>query len=246
MDQSPKTTKLGLASYLILPVQRIPRYRLLLTDLIKNTEKNHPDFKNLENSLQKICKVADEINSFIKKAEKGENLMKIADQFSGFDQISAPHRSFIKNLNFKLKEGGNLNIHLFNDIIVFSRNKSIFSGGGTKLFEYVQHFENGAILIFKSKKNDKIFKIQNNQKKLIFIADSKIKRDKFIILLHNVCKECCKNMGSLSSGGGGDLVGDEKDVNKIVNKKFEILEPKACVEEMWKGSVMLKYCKSAG
>lgn len=30
MDKDPRTSKLGLASYLIQPVQRIPRYRLLL------------------------------------------------------------------------------------------------------------------------------------------------------------------------------------------------------------------------
>lgn len=33
-----------LDSYLIRPVQRIPRYILLLTDIIKHTPKTHPDY----------------------------------------------------------------------------------------------------------------------------------------------------------------------------------------------------------
>lgn len=35
-------------AYLIMPVQRIPRYQLLLRDLLKHTEKDHNDFESLQ------------------------------------------------------------------------------------------------------------------------------------------------------------------------------------------------------
>jgi len=37
-----------------MPVQRIPRYMLLIEQLIKNTEKDHPDHHDLVEAKQKI------------------------------------------------------------------------------------------------------------------------------------------------------------------------------------------------
>jgi hypothetical protein len=41
------TNQLDLPSLLITPIQRIPRYNLLLRDLIKSTWEDHPDFESL-------------------------------------------------------------------------------------------------------------------------------------------------------------------------------------------------------
>lgn len=34
-----------------MPIQRIPRYKLLLTELVKNTEPTHPDRKHAQTAL---------------------------------------------------------------------------------------------------------------------------------------------------------------------------------------------------
>jgi hypothetical protein len=52
-----------LDSLLIAPVQRIPRYILLLRDLIKSTAVDHPDYKNLCASLALMQEVADHSNN---------------------------------------------------------------------------------------------------------------------------------------------------------------------------------------
>ena len=58
MDMMP------LLSYLILPVQRIPRYNMLLRDLVKETVDSHPDavplseviyIKTITDKYHKIC-----------------------------------------------------------------------------------------------------------------------------------------------------------------------------------------------
>ena len=41
-------------SYLILPVQRVPRYRMLLEDLRKHTPEGHPDIEPLEGAITKV------------------------------------------------------------------------------------------------------------------------------------------------------------------------------------------------
>lgn len=50
--EHPEGKSLDLASFLIMPVQRIPRYNLLLTDMFKNTWAEHPDYENLKKAYK--------------------------------------------------------------------------------------------------------------------------------------------------------------------------------------------------
>jgi hypothetical protein len=59
--------RLGLDSLRVVPIQRIPRYVLLLKALIKYTSEDHPDYKNLEEALKKMSELATFINT--KKSE---------------------------------------------------------------------------------------------------------------------------------------------------------------------------------
>ena len=45
-----------------MPVQRIPRYRLLLQELFEHTPHSHPDYPCLKMALDEVSKRADEIN----------------------------------------------------------------------------------------------------------------------------------------------------------------------------------------
>ena len=45
---------LSIQAYLINPVQRIPRYKLLLENLLKHTQSSHPDYEDLQRALGQI------------------------------------------------------------------------------------------------------------------------------------------------------------------------------------------------
>lgn len=55
---------------MILPIQRIPRYELLLKELLKYTATDHKDRENLESSLAKVKDVAERINEGKRNDEK--------------------------------------------------------------------------------------------------------------------------------------------------------------------------------
>jgi hypothetical protein len=40
---------------LIMPIQRIPRYKLLLEDMVRHTPQEHPDHNLLKQALAKVC-----------------------------------------------------------------------------------------------------------------------------------------------------------------------------------------------
>jgi len=58
----PELKRLPFDSFQILPIQRIPRYQLLIKELLKYTEEDHPDFPNLTKSLQKVVEIAAEMD----------------------------------------------------------------------------------------------------------------------------------------------------------------------------------------
>ena len=47
VERTPKFGNSDLFSFLIKPIQRLPKYVLLFKDLLKNTDKSHPDYENI-------------------------------------------------------------------------------------------------------------------------------------------------------------------------------------------------------
>jgi ribosomal protein S18 len=52
----------NLQDYLIIPVQRLPRYRLLFEDLLKKTETDHVAYEKLKNAVELIREVISTVN----------------------------------------------------------------------------------------------------------------------------------------------------------------------------------------
>eukprot|EP01091_Cochliopodium_minus_P011122 TRINITY_DN3094_c0_g1_i2.p1 TRINITY_DN3094_c0_g1~~TRINITY_DN3094_c0_g1_i2.p1 ORF type:complete len:1443 (+),score=516.66 TRINITY_DN3094_c0_g1_i2:125-4330(+) len=111
-----------LRSLLITPVQRIPRYKLLLQDLVKRTDENHPDIGPLTKSLDEMSIVATEINEAIRNAENTQKIIQIQQLFITFVDLVAPHRKFVKEgMMQKIcrKARKERTFWLFNDMVVY-------------------------------------------------------------------------------------------------------------------------------
>jgi hypothetical protein len=91
--------KLNFLALLIMPVQRIPRYVLLLRELIKYTLADDPDLGNLNKALSKMMNVAEEINAKKRDAENLAQIQQIQSQLvmGKFPSLLAvPSRRFVK------------------------------------------------------------------------------------------------------------------------------------------------------
>lgn len=113
-----------LPSLLITPIQRIPRYQLLLKDLLKHTWPDHPDYGNLTKALGLITDTANYVNQKKMEAENIQKCMAIQATLSGknLESLIDPHRRFVRegalkevNDKGKLKQKWYI---LFNDILV--------------------------------------------------------------------------------------------------------------------------------
>ena len=68
---------MGISDHLILPIQRVTRYVMLLTDLLKHTEPTHSDYRNLQDALDVIRKLSADVNEAKRKEESMTKLFQI-------------------------------------------------------------------------------------------------------------------------------------------------------------------------
>jgi len=112
---------------LIKPIQRIPRYNLLLLELLKHTEPSHPDYDDLTKALAKMKEVATHINMTVKKTDNLRKLAQASTKGKGFMGLMKAHRQLIRDgfLPTVDNKGHKEKLHffVFNDILVFA-NKS--------------------------------------------------------------------------------------------------------------------------
>jgi hypothetical protein len=98
VEKEPNVNQ-SLESLLILPVQRIPRYRLLLEQLMKFTPESHPDYTVVKHALDKICALASYNNEAIRARENKNKIMNVMMQLDPayrVDLLEDKNRKFLK------------------------------------------------------------------------------------------------------------------------------------------------------
>lgn len=116
--------KLGLEHLLIMPVQRIPRYSLLLGELKRETGADHPDRVQLEKAIGLVESVANHINEQMKRLEVGSKAL-------AYPELVAPHRYLMWEGTIETrvdKEKEDMKIVLFNDMLLHHPAKKATKG----------------------------------------------------------------------------------------------------------------------
>ena len=123
-EEKPKAFMLPLPSFLIMPVQRIPRYNLLLRDLLKETESGHPDLDGLTLALKEMEQIAGYINDSIKAADSRRRMLAVQQCLVGGGQnLIEPHRRYIREgLLIKVcrRTDKERYFALFNDALIYA------------------------------------------------------------------------------------------------------------------------------
>lgn len=87
LEDGKPISLLSFMSYLIMPVQRIPRYVLLLTELKRRTASSHPDYNSTCSALALVQKIATHVNE---QKRRTEDLHK---QYGGAAAGNGPRKS---------------------------------------------------------------------------------------------------------------------------------------------------------
>ncbi|KAL3196183.1 hypothetical protein MRX96_015586 [Rhipicephalus microplus] len=95
-EQSPRCRQLTLPQYMLKPIQRIPQYRLLLTDYVKNLEVETPEYSDACAALEIVSQVAEHANETMKLGDNFSKLMSLQNRISNRYEVLKPGRAFLK------------------------------------------------------------------------------------------------------------------------------------------------------
>ncbi|CCG84093.1 protein of unknown function [Taphrina deformans PYCC 5710] len=101
---------LSLQSYLLLPVQRVPRYRLLLSELMGCTPHEHHDYSATIEALSIVSEVALGINEAVRQQENWQTLLDLEACFLNLDEplTNTPSRVLLKQGSITKESSGNV------------------------------------------------------------------------------------------------------------------------------------------
>uniref|UniRef100_A0A8D2KYH5 FYVE, RhoGEF and PH domain containing 3 n=1 Tax=Varanus komodoensis TaxID=61221 RepID=A0A8D2KYH5_VARKO len=206
---------LTLQHHMLEPVQRIPRYELLLKDYLKKLPGESPDRKDAEKSLELISTAANHSNAAIRKMEKMHKLLEVYERLGGEEDIVNPANELIKEghiqkLSAKNGTAQDRYLFLFNSMILYCVPKLRLMGqkfsvrekidiAGLQVQEIVK--QNAAhTFSITGKKRSLELQTRTEEEKKEWIQpeccrkSSKTKRDKE----KQACKSCSESFNSIT------------------------------------------------
>jgi hypothetical protein len=133
-QSNPASMNLPLESFLMEPVQRVPRYRLLLEQLLKHTPEAHPEHASLCEALQLTAEVAQANSDAILERENRDKVMAVMMQLNPATRINLmddPARQLLKDasLHRQCRRGiKEFHFWLFTDRLLYGDKLSVMVG----------------------------------------------------------------------------------------------------------------------
>jgi len=148
--EDPELFGLNLPDFLIQPIQRMPRYLLLIKDLAQSTWNGHIDSSPLWESVNQLHVLNEELDSRI-HSQEAEELEKAQAWFGKHLTVWMPNREFISSSPIRAllspsssSVGGSQALHsvsvfLFNDLVICGQRMQ--HARGVEDFNYLDHIE---------------------------------------------------------------------------------------------------------
>lgn len=191
-NEEKSRSGLLLNSFLILPVQRVPRYMLLLQELEKQTPEEHPDSPNIKKSIEILGNILDDINASKTKSDSQHKLSTIESSIAGLealpiDTLVHPKRRYVREgvLTWRGESEDNPSPYffLFNDFLMYTTRRGNEEGPdeGGKAFEYITIVPlNFITLVEECEAEPNAFQVALEEELTLFVAPSPKERDEWI------------------------------------------------------------------
>ncbi|ETE64475.1 FYVE, RhoGEF and PH domain-containing protein 2, partial [Ophiophagus hannah] len=127
------SANLTLQHHMLEPIQRIPRYELLLKDYIQKLPLASPDKEDAQKALEMIFTAAKHSNAAIAEMERLQNLWDVYHRLGLDDDIVDPSNEFIKEgpiqkISFRFNNTSERYLFLFNNLLLYCVPKVIQVG----------------------------------------------------------------------------------------------------------------------
>mmetsp|Transcript_11571 Transcript_11571/g.17276 ORF Transcript_11571/g.17276 Transcript_11571/m.17276 type:complete len:664 (+) Transcript_11571:56-2047(+) len=204
---------LPLPALLITPVQRIPRYRLLVREYIKLTADVHPDYPKLQKALEEIKKTATFVNDSIRKSQNRIKIIQVSKLFAKDPLFIAPSRiyRFDGKLKKKSRKGDKLyRFFLFNDLLAYAHE----DGSRCVLHNRIPVDSNFEVREANGQAEPHSFQIVNSVKSFQVYAKTAEDKKQWIAALNSVIQEYKNERSELHEG-------DSKEAKAVLQSRAQ-------------------------
>ncbi len=189
-------SQLTIEQLLIMPVQRLPRYSILLDALLKHTPQTHSDRASLQEALNKVKAVLTGINAKAKENETVGAVVRIAEQVEGMPSgfhLATPNRRFVRSDVLIYVVQGRIVTRrkpvfcfLFSDLLM--RTKQVRGAEDEYVFRELIPLDAGTQVhaLPDEKSVTNAFSITRGDKQWRFMLDSGAKRDSWLDSINEV------------------------------------------------------------
>ncbi|CAD8201038.1 unnamed protein product [Paramecium octaurelia] len=130
--------------YLILPVQRIPKYVLLFKDYLKNLNQENQDYPKFQKILQEFEAVANQNNKAMDNLLSKQQIFELQQQYGKHVKILELNRQFLKEESLQMyftieSEVRPVIVYFFSDLILITERDQIKQGQVFRTFITLNH-----------------------------------------------------------------------------------------------------------
>lgn len=123
VHRMPDCGNLTLQHHMLTPVQRVPRYQLLLKEYLKRLPEGSPDKMDTEKALELVSTAADHANEAMKKIDKFKKLLEIQEMVGGVVDLVSPTRELLREgkitkISARSSDHQERHMFVFNDLVL--------------------------------------------------------------------------------------------------------------------------------
>ncbi|XP_057296896.1 FYVE, RhoGEF and PH domain-containing protein 4-like isoform X2 [Hydractinia symbiolongicarpus] len=200
LQKRPECENLSLQHHMLEPVQRVPRYKLLLQDYLKKLPADSPDRKESEASLVIISKAAIHANNSMKENEKFKKLLDIEDRIQDglhSESLVTASRVFLKEgelTKLAARSGNRMarTVMLFNDFLLCC---SLTATGKLRVRQ-IMDLAGLSIDEVDSTLPENSFRIKSRQRILDLIAHSEEEKEEWVAAIRAAVIDLHERRGS--------------------------------------------------
>lgn len=133
IQKEPECGHLTLQHHMLEPIQRVPRYQLLLKDYLRHLDVHSVDRQDTEKALDLVAMAATHSNEAMRKIEKFRKLLGVNERLAGTIDLINPSRELVKEgkiIRISARDGDHIEryLFLFNDLLLVCQSLPLIIG----------------------------------------------------------------------------------------------------------------------
>lgn len=207
IHQMPECGNLTLTHHMLSPIQRIPRYELLLKDYLKKLSEDSDDKQDTEKALHLVSTAANHANEAMKKISQFQQLLEIQENISGAVDLVSPTRELLKEgkVHKISARSGSVNhqeryLFLFSDVLLLCSPRLISNrviSGPTYRLRVKFDVESLRVLEGDNMETVNTFYVQDHSKKVELYTHTSAEKRAWIDALCQALQELHRRKSSL-------------------------------------------------